>query len=678
KALQVWGKNVRFVVLSACNTALAARQLANKGIPAVGMAAPILGHAAVSFSQRLYEALMSYGLPMDDAVNRARSVIRLEQEADECGWLSPVLFLPQGNTIPLVPSHVVPVPPANPDTLPPPSILSPPKATRLWHLPWRLRNLGVGVAATLALLLLALVAQHAATRWSRVPPEMVRIPAGKFTRGGESTPMINLLRRFGERVKLEELIKVAPERGHIDQSYFIDRYEVTNESYARFLRWIRTQPHGKLHPREPAGKDHTPGSWGNAKFNGSDQPVVSVDAYDAVAYCQWAAKRLPTSAEWERAARGTDGRLYPWGNEFHKEDANAGEGPELRPVKGGSYPRDRSPDGVFDVGGNAAEWTSTPEEFGGAPAQAVAGASWTDLGEVYGLTFLRRSTSLNYRGENVGFRCARSGNAGEPPPGEMIFIPAGEFARGGEDSALLNLIRHTNVTGAAIANILGKGPERAWLDEFLLDRHEVTNREYGRFSQATAASQATQGGSSDKDHTPAYWQEQAFNQPDQPVVGVDWRDADSYCRWAGKRLPTSKEWERAARGTKGRRYPWGDAFDPNRCNTQESLGEDQTSAVASHPRCVSPEGFFDLVGNADEWTADKPSKTVDMKEPRVVRGGGWSEAGELRGLGYLEIAAAGDYRGKELGFRCAKTPRRSWFEEYFVRMSTRFGRLGRN
>lgn len=675
-ALQLWGQNVRIVVLSACNTALAARQLASKGIPAIGMGASILGSAAVSFSHGFYEALITYALPMDDAVNRARSMVRLDQQEDECGWLSPMLFLPRGRTIPLVPSDPAPIPPVDAKLLPkvvpavevlaqssPTTIARPARdSSESRH---RRRWGKFGTWPAVLLVLLFPVGQHLATDWSRIPPDMAHIPAGRFQKGGESTPMIDLLRRYGQRVKLGELIKVGPERGHIDQPFFIDVYEVTNESYAGFLRFVRTQPNRRAHPWEPAGKDHTPETWDNPKFSRPGQPVVGVDAYAAEAYCQWAGKRLPTSEEWERASRGTDGRLYPWGNEFHKDDANTGEGPEPQPVVPGSYPDDRSPERVFDLGGNVSEWTASPDEINGTAARAVAGASWMDTGEIYALTFLRRATSLGYQGENLGFRCVRTARPREAPPVGMVLVPAGDFVKGGEDSALLNFIRHSNLADSAIPDLLGPVPEQVWLEEFLLDRHEVTNREYGRFLQALAAAQTTGAKASDEDRTPAYWQEPQFNHPDQPVVGVDWDDAGAYCRWAGKRLPTSDEWERAARGTEGRLYPWGNEFDPKRCNTEESLGEDKTSPVASHLGCVSPEGVFDLVGNVDEWTADKPSKAGDINNPRVIRGGGWSDSGELRGLGYLEIPAAVDYHGQELGFRCAGTPHKSWLEKFF-------------
>ena len=103
--------------------------------------------------------------------------------------------------------------------------------------------------------------------------------------------------------------------------------------------------------------------------------------------------------------------------------------------------------------------------------------------------------------------------------------------------------------------------------------------------------------------TPSYWNDSNWNDPNQPVVGVTWEDANAYCSWAGKRLPTEAEWEKAARGTYGRKYPWGDLWDPSRANSGESkLGK--TVAVGSYSGGVSPYGARDMTSNVWEWVAD--------------------------------------------------------------------------
>jgi iron(II)-dependent oxidoreductase len=190
--------------------------------------------------------------------------------------------------------------------------------------------------------------------------------------------------------------------------------------------------------------------------------------------------------------------------------------------------------------------------------------------------------------------------------GEMVLVAAGEFWMGSDNGDPDERPRH-----------------RIYLDAYHIDTYEVTNAEYERFVDAT------------REPAPGYWTDARFNEPRQPVVGVTWEDADTYCRWAGKRLPTEAEWEKAARGTDGRVYPWGDQWDASRANSNESH-PGKPAPVGSYPTGVSPYGAHDMAGNVWQWVADWYDKDYYGRSPernpkgpdsgtyRVLRGGSWS------------------------------------------------------
>ncbi|HKU53182.1 MAG TPA: SUMF1/EgtB/PvdO family nonheme iron enzyme, partial [Nitrospira sp.] len=231
-----------------------------------------------------------------------------------------------------------------------------------------------------------------------VPDEMVPIPAGSFVRGTMSGG-------FDEQ----------PQRTiHLD-SFSIDRYEVTNHQYQQF---VLATGHRKAGPPSRYAKSI-------GKMRGPNQPAVYVSWDDASEYCRWKGKRLPTEAEWEKAMRGTDGRLWPWGNQEKPDGANwarVQDGHEVS-ARVGAFPTDKSPYGVMDGAVNVMEWVAdwyqeayykeAPDRDPPSPEfgtyRVMRGGGYTTTGGDVRITS-RSKMVPDFRDETIGFRCAISGS----------------------------------------------------------------------------------------------------------------------------------------------------------------------------------------------------------------------------------------------------------------------------
>jgi formylglycine-generating enzyme len=245
---------------------------------------------------------------------------------------------------------------------------------------------------------------------------------------------------------------------------------------------------------------------------------------------------------------------------------------------------------------------------------------------------------------------------------EMVLVPAGEFWMGSDVDDERERPRH-----------------RVFLDRYYIDKHEMTNEQFKRFIDAKGYERqelwspagwqwrTSQHGGFDQTSAavlPRFLTDSKWNGPSQPVVGVSWWEAEAFCRFVGKRLPTEAEWEKAARGTEGRRYPWGESYESGRANSDHTnLG--RTVPVGSYPQGVSPYGAHDMAGNVSEWVADWYSKEYYRRSPernpkgpvggetRVIRGGSWdNKSKDLRST--LRHDDTPSERGRRIGFRCAK------------------------
>jgi len=231
-------------------------------------------------------------------------------------------------------------------------------------------------------------------------------------------------------------------------------------------------------------------------------------------------------------------------------------------------------------------------------------------------------------------------------PNEMILIPAGEFIMG------------TNT------RLPDEGPEhKVTLPAYYIDKYEVTNLQYKKFNDATNRK------------SPSHFKNRTYpkGKADHPVTYVSWYDARAYCEWAGKRLPTDQEWEKAARGSDGRNFPWGDEFGDDKANTPvrwEALDKPgDTTPVGAFPAGKSPYGLYDMTGNVWEWTSSWYKAYPGNKHPtenygekyKTLKGGSWWDCSFYKcGISAPSFNRAfflPRTRNKSFGFRCAKDAR---------------------
>jgi len=230
-----------------------------------------------------------------------------------------------------------------------------------------------------------------------------------------------------------------------------------------------------------------------------------------------------------------------------------------------------------------------------------------------------------------------------PADTPMVEIPEGAFAMGSDGGQALEDERPAH---------------RVWVGSFSMDLHEVTTAQYAVFLAVTNRL------------APWQWNTADLSQhSDRPVIGVDWSDADAYCRWKGRRLPTEAEWEKSARGTDGRLYPWGNQA-PSKDLANFALGarfsySQVLMPVQSYEHGKSPYGLYQMAGNVWEWVQDwyaanyyevSPEQNPQGPEEgqfKVLRGGSWSDLPKYL-LTYGRFKLPTETRNSYTGFRCAK------------------------
>jgi formylglycine-generating enzyme required for sulfatase activity len=329
-------------------------------------------------------------------------------------------------------------------------------------------------------------------------------------------------------------------------------------------------------------------------------PVTYVSRADVEAFCTEHGVRLPTEVEWEAAARGGDDRTWPWGDE-PPDTTRATFGQGIGgPSAAGLHPAGAAASGALDLGGNVWEWTSDGVARGGSylsgPAELRCSA--------------RLPVHPAARDPYVGFRVVAVERSSRF---DWVEVPGGACAIGREPEES----RQRLVDVAA----------------FELGRTPVTNAEYAAFVAEAGAD------------PPPHWPAPA----DHPVTFVDWHQAEAFCAWAGGRLPTEEEWEKAARGTDGRTFPWGDDEDETRAAVGAGIKHGGPSTVRSRLAGASPYGLLDMAGNVWEWTS-----TEYPPGERVLRGGSFASPGLAWARCTMRSHSRPGRRQSHIGFRVAR------------------------
>lgn len=241
----------------------------------------------------------------------------------------------------------------------------------------------------------------------------------------------------------------------------------------------------------------------------------------------------------------------------------------------------------------------------------------------------------------TGAGASKAGGGAASEMKAMVIVPAGEFTMGSDDWWPKSQPRH-----------------KRRLKAFYIDKFEVTNLRYKGFVDATGYK------------TPDHWLGGRIpnGKENHPVVFVDWDDAQAFCKWEGKRLPAEDEWEKAARGTDARAFPWGDKFAKEKGNTPQ-YDHKGTMPVGSFENGKSPYGVYDMAGNVWEWTADWFTQYPGNKHPdenygmkfKSVRGGSWYDCTYYKcGISapaYNRIFFHPKTKNNNFGIRCAKDAR---------------------
>ena len=512
----------------------------------------------------------------------------------------------------------------------------------------------------LALLIIALLTVTL-LNIGRTDIDAIRVPLGLQLSDNEIARFIddNVLEAMHSGALNSELrlrLQRPLRRATVD-TFRIDSCEVTQENYERFIGWFT--------PRVTSGSD-TPPDWLRSLSSGHrtagrlNSPASGITHAGATRYCAEAGGRLPTSEELEIAARGLEGRLYPWGNEWR-----AAAWPYMEPDRNaqqtcGSFPETSTPHGVHDLANNVMEWTSGTAAVAllsregyipvhGAPTVRARAR------ELYALSAAWLEISPEVQSHHLGFRCVYDEMPAFVLPwdtflGRTVTIRGGEYQLGitAEARVTYFVTKISDQAEIPIQKLVRSTQE--FSQDLRVDRCEVSREDYAGFLNDTLVNVGLYRNADEPaghSYVPLNWDTQQENM-EYPVTGVTWWSADAFARWSGGRLPTAEEWRAVASGPEGRLYPWGDLYDAGAAAT----GDDETGKLVvcdSDNIDETSSGIRHLAGNVSEWTR---SVSVDRGAITMwVQGGNWILPGRTTSQTIFGRKVTLNHRSESIGFR---------------------------
>jgi formylglycine-generating enzyme required for sulfatase activity len=466
-------------------------------------------------------------------------------------------------------------------------------------------------------------------------PTLLSVPEGSCVLGANVTFLTDTQRRGAMRgIDLGSLSKPKAHRVEMGL-YEISKTLISVGEFSHFEREAGYNTDGRVDV--------------SAHGDREEFPITSVDFSDAEAFCEWSEGRLPTPDEWEKAARGVDGRAYPWGNEFDASRCACAESASEGPVHVGGLHNSRSPYGLLHCVGNVGEWV----DGGEGNSKLIRGGCFEDPCEYFGLLWARICFAKpDLRDPSIGFRMAK-GSVREEPQGEFksqFVLFKDKAVIGCDESLIPELECRMPLSGDVLKSFKNNKLRVVTLQPFEIGVFPVTNQEYSKFVQSTEYK------------APKHWREKPFQWNGRPylnkyrfhpVVNITQSDAKAYCRWLtdndkyAYRLPKREEWEAASRGPEPRVYPWGDVFETDNCNGAESL-KARTVDVRRYENGASPCGCRQMCGNVFEWLGD------EQDDSRFMRGGSFESSCEAFGMTFFEMKTYNTYESEQTGFRIVR------------------------